>query len=1283
MIHPQRLLSDLQSLLPRLEQDILAYSRTKPELEAHLEAEYAKAREANRTAEHFVAWREAQITQAAAAWVLTGVFVRFLEDNRLLDAPLISGPADRSGHGSGRGPGHGSGQGALQQAKDRQSVYFAEHPTHAERDYLLAVFEELATLPAMAELLDRAHNPLWQLPLSADGAKALIDFFQRLDPETGAILHDFTCSPAGSQAGADDAPAMDTRFLGDLYQDLSESVRKRYALLQTPEFVERFILDHTLEPAKAAFGLPGLKLIDPTCGSGHFLLSAFQRLFDDWQRREPATNARALAQRALDAIHGVDINPYAIAIARFRLLIAAMTAAGSDRLKDAPDFHFNLAVGDSLLHGPRHESQGQGIQGDLLDDSLTHVFEVEDKAKLERILGQRYPVVVGNPPYITVKDKALNQAYRDKYTACHMKYSLGVPFTERFFDLTLPAEDNRPAGFVGMITANSFMKREFGKKLIEAYLPRKDLTHVIDTSRAHIPGHGTPTVILFARNRQPQGETLRAVLGIRAEAITPKNPAQGVVWRSIVELLERPGSENDFVTVVDQVRVLYSRHPWSIGGGGATDLKLLLEENASRLLSSIATHLGITSVTGEDDLYILGSYGNATRKQIEAVRGLVVGDLIRDWNCYDHPAVWLYDDSLKLMEIESLPATFRYFWPFKRCISGRKRFGTPMLDRGLTWYEYQEIYRDKLSTPLSITFAEVTTHNHFVLDRGGKVFKQTAPVIKLPSGASEDDHLALLGLLNSSTIAFWIKQVCHNKGGGGIGGGLATEAWEQFVQQSGTALRNMPITSSFNETRDIAHQLDQLARDLAALDPSEILFRNQGTYGNALAEAEHQTVGCGEERTASIANDAVRSRSPHPTTGIDSGRIRIGLPAMLDQAQAESESVARQMIALQEELDWLNYRLYGLTDDDLCHKDTPPEMRLGERPFEILLARRLLAGETQTTWFARHNSTPVTEIPAHWPADYRALTERRLQAMADNPWIRLIEQPEYKRRWNRQPPESRRRRALRDWLLDHLEGLCHAPELLTVAQLAERARHDATFQQVATLYTGSDTFDARTLVGELVEGDQVPQMAAARYKPKAMPKHRAWRETWEKQRAEDAIDGRTALDPADREFLTAEQAKALKAEQIGDIPLPPKYASTDFRKPSYWGLRGKLDVPKERFFSLPGCERSGDATPVIGWAGLDHLQRAGAIATWYLERKEQDGWDAERLTPMLVALDELIPWLKQWHNAFDPEFGERLGDYYEGFLLEELRRLELSRDELSAWEPAATARGRRSRGESA
>ena len=64
----------------------------------------------------------------------------------------------------------------------------------------------------------------------------------------------------------------------------------------------------------------------------------------------------------------------------------------------------------------------------------------------------------------------------------------------------LPDGLGRQAGYVGMITANSFMKREFGKKLIEQLIPTWDLTHVIDTSGAYIPGHGTPTVILVGRN---------------------------------------------------------------------------------------------------------------------------------------------------------------------------------------------------------------------------------------------------------------------------------------------------------------------------------------------------------------------------------------------------------------------------------------------------------------------------------------------------------------------------------------------------------------------------------------------------------------------------------------------------------------------------------------------------------------------------------------------------------------------------------------------------------------
>lgn len=118
---------------------------------------------------------------------------------------------------------------------------------------------------------------------------------------------------------------------------------------------------------------------------------------------------RELTQRALDAVYGVDLNPYAVAIARFRLLIAALKASGLNRLADAPGFRINLAVGDSLLHGPRPELAGaRQMYLESSADPLRHVYDTEDSEELRRILGGQYHVVVGNPPYITVEDKALN-----------------------------------------------------------------------------------------------------------------------------------------------------------------------------------------------------------------------------------------------------------------------------------------------------------------------------------------------------------------------------------------------------------------------------------------------------------------------------------------------------------------------------------------------------------------------------------------------------------------------------------------------------------------------------------------------------------------------------------------------------------------------------------------------------------------------------------------------------------------------------------------------------------
>ncbi len=218
-----------------------------------------------------------------------------------------------------------------------------------------------------------------------------------------------------------------------------------------------------------------------------------------------------------------------------------------------------------------------------------------------------YHAVVANPPYITPKDRgAERRPIESAIATCHMKYSLAVPFLERIVSLAVEG------GFTGQITANSFMKREFGKKLIEEFFPRVDLTHVIDTSGAYIPGHGTPTVILFARNRRPVASTLRTVMGIRGEPSTPDDPARGLVWSAIVDQVDMPGSQSEFVSVGDSPRELFHKHPWSIGGGGAAELKEQLDEDSSTRLDTLADSIGITSFTLEDDVFLLPNACSST-----------------------------------------------------------------------------------------------------------------------------------------------------------------------------------------------------------------------------------------------------------------------------------------------------------------------------------------------------------------------------------------------------------------------------------------------------------------------------------------------------------------------------------------------------------------------------------------------------------------------------------------------------------------------------------------------
>ena len=1076
------------------------------------------------------------------------------------------------------------------------------------------MFTEAAHAPVLGELLGAALNPAWRLAPSHDAVRALLVLLRDADAQ-GALTHRF-----------DDA---DTRFLGDLYQDLSAEVRERFALLQTPDFVEAFILDRTLEPAVRDVGAARVRVIDPTCGSGHFLLGAFRRLVGHLRRERPGDELRALAADALGRVYGSDINPYAVAIARFRLLLAYVDLCGVTRIAEAPALPAlarNVVVADSLLLG----AEGDRSLAELAlsaDDQATwgpRAFDFADPVAVNHVFRQRYHAVVGNPPYIVCRDAALRESYRKGYpNSAQRQFALAAPFTERFFKLALdPSEaGEKSAGYVGLINANSFMKREFGNGLVEKVLPGLDLTEVVDTSGAYIPGHGTPTVILFGRHRRPEGERVRVVMGRRGEPETPADPAKGKVWGSIAAHDGEVGFENEFITVAEVARATLAKHPWSLGGGGASDLKELIEKRCEKRLGDVVDEVGTGAVTREDELYVLGA-GAVTRLGIGVAqqRPLVLGQVVRDWSCSNPDvAIWPYQPgTLASVDPATHPEIPKALWPWRAQLSQRVAFGKSQVSRGLHWFEYSMFFRERFRTALAIGFAKIATHNHFVLDRERILFTDGSPMIKLPASATEDDHLALLAWLNSSAACFWMKQVFSPKGMHNGSEANSTPFLQRF-EFDATKLATLPQPKDSLRPRfiELAREVDLVAAERAA-----------STFELIAREA----------------------------TGAENVERRFS--ASLERRIA----LMHRACALQEEIDWTAYCALGFVDDTLLLDigEVAP-IAPGERSFEIVLGATD-PESVSTGWFRWNETTPATEVPRRLPTRQHDVMTRRVAAIEASAHLRLMESPICKRRWAQPSGKAAQElesdeKVLRDealeWARARIEEIVRpmGEQIVTAGEIVALAHDDRQLIYVSEWLSKRDGLELDARVRAVLEEESVAFVAAQRHTETGLTKRARWEHTWALQRREDA------------------------GEAVGEIPVPPKYDREDYREGRYWSLRGKLDVPRERFIAYPGAALDAKA-PLYGWAGWDHLQRARALAALYQQRKTSDGWDRDALRPLLAGLQELLPWLLQWHDAPDPELdGLRPGRVWAEFLEGERAALGWSEDDLRAWRPAAPVRG--------
>ncbi len=627
------------------------------------------------------------------------------------------------------------------------------------------------------------------------------------------------------------------------------------------------------------------------------------------------------------------------------------------------------------------------------DKDMTFAWRLDFPEVFQRKEREGFDLVVGNPPFVTARNPEKRELYRARWKeVCHGNYLLVTPFFARSFGILASG------GQLGFIVSNAFAKREFGKPLVENFFPTVELEKVVDCSGLMFPGHGTPTCLVFGKpkartiqfGKQGNKETGKQGIDgtVRVTAILPgggdlrTRPEDSTLWRDIVEHHDSPGYSDARIVISDVVRGDMAKWPWNFDVS-TKPTRQIIESGNEQLLQYLASPIGYVCITKGDEFFFHPqNFIRRLSPKGSYIMPLSIGDTIRDWSREEVYALFPYNPrTLEIEKLGKLPYA-DFFKLFREPMSERITFGKPQSERG-EWYEYAMMSPERVRKEFIISMPEIATHNHALVLTKPFLASQTAPVSCLASEFLDDNHL-FAGVLNSSAALFWLKQISFNKNAG------EAEERDRFVYAGGK-VQQLPIPRAILEQGELRKHLTALSRacwERGQILPSlamKKLFEQNG-------EAYHAW-------NSSLAGYI----APHELIkAFDSAE---DLLEMKQRVIAERERLRREMIALQEEMDWVVYAAYGVVKDEggrmKDEKISLDPLSLGERPFELKRAN--------------------APIPEAWDAERRALWQARLNEIETNEHVRRIEQPMYKRRWVPPAYDKEFSKAFEWWLLEKAE----------------------------------------------------------------------------------------------------------------------------------------------------------------------------------------------------------------------------------------------------------------------
>ena len=288
--------------------------------------------------------------------------------------------------------------------------------------------------------------------------------------------------------------------------DLLSGKRKSMGIYYTPSYIVEYIVKNTIGEYikdKTIDEILNVKILDCACGSGSFLIQAFQEVCDTiedrlkkkekstkWSSFNSYNDRLSLGQRATiltNCIFGVDLDEKAVELAQLNLLLKVLEEETREtRRRVLPSMRDNIKNGNSLISDSHYEKAFNW------------------NAQFPLIKEGGFDIIIGNPPYIRNTELSSNdKAIFDRtFLSSYKQYDIYV----LFFELGLKLLKNK--GILGFITSNKFIASDYGMKIRDLILKDTKIRKIIDASNIRVFKDAStyPSITILQKE---ENETLR------------------------------------------------------------------------------------------------------------------------------------------------------------------------------------------------------------------------------------------------------------------------------------------------------------------------------------------------------------------------------------------------------------------------------------------------------------------------------------------------------------------------------------------------------------------------------------------------------------------------------------------------------------------------------------------------------------------------------------------------------------------------------------------------------